>query len=951
MEKLGQDNIYSQFLGQNPIVRTYKGDQLINEYKPLYIPPADWSDIRVDCPENSIALYAGHTPITGGSLPYIKVGDPTITESTYTSSDSNYLIAKDCPKYCTFVAKITTGADVNSWQYVLSSEKLFDVTIENGYLRCYRFDIAENIQLCAVSANTPYYIKADSYFDNEYSVKLYSVSLNGTDWTYGTANFVDNAPNDVNDVYVGRHLSVDGYYFKGSFDLSTTYVKNTDDSYFIAPYVAQTVQYDNLGFTANCVGGYNVFIDGTQYGSTYASGSNCTITWSTSGITTGDDITTPSALKAHKIWISPATSGNNITRFASVRVSTGSENEFQGKLWIHFNLSNTIQVSNLLRASGTYSINNICKAITAKNNILNCYQRISSMCQDGKSLEYLPVLVSTGIADNCQGAFNGCELLKYITLKNFKFSTINYGFNNCYSLEKIKHSNTEILNSANSTINSQYNECRKLQNLLPETYTANISRAQNYIHNTSELKDTVIDLRGATALTELGIFSNSTYFAKGIKGVRVSNEAPFNRNTTPQINVSYTGLDRNALVQLFNDLPYNVGYEVVGSPTINNDVVSNFSDTDNLKLSQASVKEGNLEMKFEFTTGADINTGQYLFSWQSNPSGTNRQCGIYISNGRYGIVMREIDNTNHQYANSGGAVVQANTHYYLKTIFNTEDKSLKVGLSTDDASYTYGIQYTLSNNMCLFNSTQYLPQIGRAMPNNYFWQGSINLNTYIKINDVYWFRGQAAMTKTLSCVGATGNQNKLTIVGSPTINNGVLGGLSANDYAYTNISSAVTPNIIEIGGSFTMSAEGNGGWIFSNINSSTAWQGLALTVRNTADANQGILLYSSTSKYFFKAKQFVANTTYNYKIVYSKENHSADLFIDNVLLGTLSNLEWDVKLGGEFQIGKYNTDYFKGNINLNTIYIKVDSEEFFNREQYLLPEDKAIVTNKGWTFN
>ena len=28
--------------------------------------------------------------------------------------------------------------------------------------------------------------------------------------------------------------------------------------------------YDNLGFTATCTGGYNVFIDGVQYGTTYA---------------------------------------------------------------------------------------------------------------------------------------------------------------------------------------------------------------------------------------------------------------------------------------------------------------------------------------------------------------------------------------------------------------------------------------------------------------------------------------------------------------------------------------------------------------------------------------------------------------------------------------------------------------------------------------------------------
>ena len=106
-------------------------------------------------------------------------------------------------------------------------------------------------------------------------------------------------------------------------------------------------QYDNLGFTANCTGGYNVFIDGTQYGSTYASGTQCNITWSTSGITTGDIITTPSLLKAHKIWIEPATEGAEITKFCCQRVAA-SGNEAQGILWAHFNISNTINLYSTL---------------------------------------------------------------------------------------------------------------------------------------------------------------------------------------------------------------------------------------------------------------------------------------------------------------------------------------------------------------------------------------------------------------------------------------------------------------------------------------------------------------------------------------------------------------------------------------------------------------------------
>lgn len=525
-----------------------------------------------------------------------------------------------------------------------------------------------------------------------------------------------------------------------------------------AGHTADYSQYDNLGFTATCTGGYKVFIDGTQYGSTYASGSTCTITWSTSGIATGDIITTPSLLKAHKIWIEPATSGNNITRFASARVSTGSEQEFQGKLWIHFNLSNTIQVSNLLRASGTFSANGICKAITAKNNTLKCAVNISSMCQNCTSLEYLPVLVSSGEAGNGVGAFNGCEILKSITLKNFKFTSINYGFNNCYFLEKIKHSNTEILNtSSGSTINSQYNECRKLQNLLPETYTANITRAQNYIHNTPELKDTVIDLRGATALTELGIFSYSTYFAKGIKGVRVSNQAPFDRNTPPQINVSYTGMDRNALVQLFEDLPYNVGYEVVGSPTISSGVVSGFSNDDYLESASNPPSEINsLEINIDFKVPETFGANFLLAYNTSFQGGTNLQAGVSMaSNGvPRAFLFRKSDNTFATYSITGYDLRQHTGERFIAN-FKTDKSTVWCKLYDSFNTLVASNEYTEQDLAGSINSKV---RIGRGISNSsYFYNYYVYLNnTYIKVNDVYWFRGQPAMTKTLSCVGATG---------------------------------------------------------------------------------------------------------------------------------------------------------------------------------------------------
>ena len=106
--------------------------------------------------------------------------------------------------------------------------------------------------------------------------------------------------------------------------------------------------YDNLGFIATCEGGYNVFIDGVQYGTTYASGAQCSITWSQYSATAGFSITQPEALTAHIVQIVPATADNNITAFKCVRVATSGQ-ETQGVLWVHFNLQNAVTIRALLQ--------------------------------------------------------------------------------------------------------------------------------------------------------------------------------------------------------------------------------------------------------------------------------------------------------------------------------------------------------------------------------------------------------------------------------------------------------------------------------------------------------------------------------------------------------------------------------------------------------------------------
>ena len=538
-EFLGQNSIYSQFLGDKAIVRTYKGDELINEYVPQYIPPADWSDIRVDCPVNSIALYAG--------------------------------------------------------------------------------------------------VKSD-----------YSA-------------------------------------------------------------------YDNLGFTATISnsGKYKMFIDGTQYGDDYDSGATCTITWSTSGITTGDDITTPTALKAHKIWIEPATAGNNITAFKCARVAA-SGNENQGVLWAHFNLSNDIDIANLFYTSSTYK-NTLLEACTAKNNTINFSGYLSNSFNGTKST-YIPLFVGPQSSTQLFGTFNGSKVKKVI-FKNAKPSTVAQCFNNTTDLEEFKG-----IDFSATTF------------------------AHDFITNATNLKNTVIDMSAATGLRSLGIYGDATHFIGGLKGLIVSNQAPFNHSSL-LINVSYTGLDRTAIVNLFNSLPtvssgqiINITgctgnqnkLTIVGSPTISNGEVSSFSDNNYITLINTPFSSSNiLDIRIKFIP-TEIAQGYLLWT-----QGVGNGIYLTVVNNqlRYGIACGGTSGIIQATAGGTYSIQTLNVPYYMHFLFNPHTLNYKLGLSSDGNNPVWGLDRTA-------NAVPNVTGIGFGKTNStgFYLRGSIDLNeTYIKVNDELWF--------------------------------------------------------------------------------------------------------------------------------------------------------------------------------------------------------------------
>ena len=384
------------------------------------------------------------------------------------------------------------------------------------------------------------------------------VALDAADPTTDTDNNLTNwtIGGGQGDVWSSNNSSSGGYKVNASGQaavLTRTQTRNVIPVIEI-PIDNSSISYNNLGFTATCTGGYKVYIDEVLYG-TYNSGAQCSITWSEYTATAGESITTPSALTAHKIWVEPATIGNNITAFRCQRVAAIGTEE-QGLLWGHFNLINAITIRATFGGETTIR-NFLLKAITAKNNLIT-YTVSSNNSQSGfyssfascSSLEYLPVLKAenTNYPSGVYISFRGVPAKKVVIKNNNGGEAFDMLFNAKVEEFSVENGLTFATGTANHSANGATNlkKLPKINNNKGEIFIMN---------NCTSLEPTNIDDRFNDIRTVFRLYGTNASNFIALKSLRVSNEAPFDYATAPQIQVDYTDLDRQALVQLFNDLP------------------------------------------------------------------------------------------------------------------------------------------------------------------------------------------------------------------------------------------------------------------------------------------------------------------------------------------------------------------------------------------------------------
>lgn len=525
--------------------------------------------------------------------------------------------------------------------------------------------------------------------------------------------------------------------------------------YFLVGHSADYSQYPAFAVTATISnsGTYDVYVDGIKQATT-ANNTTTTLNWQTLALTSGYDVTYPVALRTHVVQVTPTVSTNTIEE-----IRPHNNTNSNGCLWAHFSVQNSISIwSFCVRTSSPHTLYvPLLEAVTSTGNKLKLKyisghginysfqgSNIKALCD----FDCSEISGITSFASN--NAFQSTKNLKKVNFINCNFILGGDSQFNDSNIEKIYIDGGGRIGLSYQT----FRGCTKLQKLPPITYE---------LVSSGRLDSALSSYNGEPSFINVSsnLITKIDLTGSGIKGVTVSNEAPFSANAAPQLNVSNTGMDRAALVNLFKSMPYNVGYEVVGNPTITNGVASGFGDNNYITLSQKPTQDfSNFEIQTTFTMSSAV-VGQYediLRIIKSNNEYSNFYLYTWPATGRFRFYAAFEDYTHPAEPSRKnfelGAIVEPslNYTYYIKVISSGNsltailyNKTLGIEVDRKTEDGVFKIQNSSTINF------------GTATAQARHFSGSIDLNeTYIKVNGVPWFTGKAAMTKTCNVVGCTG---------------------------------------------------------------------------------------------------------------------------------------------------------------------------------------------------
>ena len=367
-----------------------------------------------------------------------------------------------------------------------------------------------------------------------------------------------------------------------------------------------------------------------------------------------------------------------------------------------------------------------------------------------------------------------------------------------------------------------------------------------------------------------------------------------------------------------------VNYTVVGHPTIVDGVASGFSSSDTVRIQGASAWTGNYELVIAFTTPETASTFNGLLG-----QGTTK---MYFRNGTLGFQYWGGSSNIWKTLATG---LNNNTKYYIK-LARKDDTAWYSYISTDGINYT--LTYTEKTYLIGIATT---PLVFGYVDSTYpKWNGSIDFNeTYIKINGQPWFGLCPVEVQKHQLRGPVG----YTVVGSPTISEGIASGFSASDYC------AVSSAFIDSGVDFELC-------VTFTVN--TIQNRPILGVTN-AYSNQRPMLSLTSSGDIVRFK--IANgltliadchisAGVKYKAIVSRfgTTYTLNLYSGETLLDT-QTLTSETLIGNgasnTFAVGCDKSTHnagFPGSIDLNETYIKVNGKLWFYQ-----PADTKYIVKDG----
>ena len=286
---------------------------------------------------------------------------------------------------------------------------------------------------------------------------------------------------------------------------------------------------------------YDIFIDGALHKTV----SGAEITRINLRQHKGTPIDYPAPCNAFVIELKPK-SGS----LAAFKLRLVENQDRQSLLWVDygFNRINAVKVFCGEWVSPTYRTPYM-EAITAPGNML-------SADEYGRFVYEAPLKTMPALADASGVYAFDCPIyganIKGLHIDGLKDSVRYFSLlDNCKQLEAVKLTRCDF---SNVKIFSATHRNNYALRELPRYNFKKVENMQNFLTNAKSLRPTYLDLSACNNLQIIGCYGSPQMPMHGFKSLKVSSVAPFT-GTAPQINVSYTGMDRQNLINLFESLP------------------------------------------------------------------------------------------------------------------------------------------------------------------------------------------------------------------------------------------------------------------------------------------------------------------------------------------------------------------------------------------------------------